>query len=201
MKQRMIDKMPAWSVWLLGGAVGITLTVTLYRGVIGPMEAQKAEATQVNQAVSEQREENRQLEMRLKVIEQVMNDHRTELESLHIDLGDRSQLNRRIAALIALAKEQSLEVMQLQPGKETDAEHYTLVSLQLDARAGFADHLNYLEQLHTSFPDMSVMGLELNSRSRDGNARPTGTYSLVWFTAKSGGASALGSQADATNRR
>lgn len=201
MKQRLMDKLPAWSVWLIGGVAGCGLTIASYHGLIGPMEAQKAQAAEVTTAVSDKQAENRQLQMRLAVIEQVTHDQRSELESLHIDLGDRSQLNRRIAALIALAQGQSLEVMQLQPGKETEAEHYTLVSLQLQARASFADHLRYLEQLHTTFPDMSVLGLELNSRSHEGNPRPTGDYSLVWFTAKSEGGADVDFPTDTANRR
>jgi len=182
-----LQQQPAWLVWISGAAAALVLTWMAYAWVVVPSHERTRQADEINAAAAAERGNVRQFETRLNALKQVVNDRRAALDVMPIKLGNRRDLNRQIAALIELAQAQGLEVLQLQPGDSIPGEHYDLTGLRLEAVADFPSHLAYLDTLHASFPDISVIGMELQSSPREANPRPRATLNLVWFTAVEGG--------------
>jgi Tfp pilus assembly protein PilO len=185
-----LEQQPAWVVWLGGGLACVILSVMAYGWVVQPSHARKQEALQLSAEAKQRHAEVQRLEDQLDALGQTLRQQEDQLAALPLSLGDPRQLNRKIAQVIALAQEHELEVLQLQPGEPTRAEHFDLVPLRLQATAGFPQHLAFLEALHTRFPSVSVLGLELAGPSRAEAARPEAAYRLMWFTAKPDAAAA-----------
>ncbi len=174
---------PAWLIWSGGAVIAMALTWTAYTFVVVPHHERARHADEVNTAAADQRDTAQQLEDQLNVLMDVLDQRRQSLDAMPLKLGDRQDLNRHIAALIQLAQDRGLEVLQLQPGESIPGEHYDLTGLRLEAVADFPAHLAYLDALHAAFPDVSVVGMELRSSPRDANPRPRAVLNLVWFTA------------------
>lgn len=182
-----LKQQPAWLVWSGGAAAAFALTWMAYAWVVVPNHELARQADETNTAAAAERATVEQLETQLNVLTQVVNERHAALDAMPLKLGDRRDLNRQIAALIELAQAQGLEVLQLQPGESISGEHYDLTGMRLEAVAGFPAHLAYLDALHASFPDISVVGMELKSSPRENNPRPRVVLSLVWFTAVNDG--------------
>ncbi|MEM9417879.1 MAG: hypothetical protein AAGA25_02340 [Planctomycetota bacterium] len=193
-----VKQQPAWLVWSGGVIAAVALTWMAYAWVVEPNHERASKADQINAAAENERRNAEQLGAQLEILNTKMADRREALDSMPVKLGDPRQLNRQIASLIELAQVQGVEVLQLQPGETTPDENYDLTALRLEAQAGFPAYLAYLEALHTSFPDISVVGMQLKSNPREANPRPRAELSLVWFTAV--GDSVLSLQAAADDR-
>ncbi|MEM8738722.1 MAG: type 4a pilus biogenesis protein PilO [Planctomycetota bacterium] len=179
-----LQRQPPWAVWLGGTALALGMTAFAYLGLVTPSQARQAEARAVTRAAAETKATAHTLATQLEELHRAIARRTQALETLPVQLGDRDMLNRRIAALIQLAQDQQLEVLQLQPGEPQPGEHYDLLPLKLEADAAFPEHLAFLERLHTAFPDISVVGVELDSRVRETRPRPRVTVAMAWFIAK-----------------
>ncbi|MEM7624236.1 MAG: type 4a pilus biogenesis protein PilO [Planctomycetota bacterium] len=178
----MLEKQPAWIVWGGGVALAALLTLAAYAWMVVPSRQREAAAEVRAAQIAQERADAEALRLQLAELNQQLRHTRAALEEQPIELGDRRQLNRQIAEIIALAQSQGLEVLQLQPGELMPSEDYALIPLRLDANAAFPQHLEFLQTLHRSFPSVSVVGLELQSQTRADVPRPRATYGLAWFT-------------------
>ena len=178
----LLHKQPVWIVAGGGAATALLLTVLTWGWVVRPAQAQDAAARVAADAHAAQQAEVRQLDSRLAELEQGLTSRRQLLQDQPQHLGQRRQLNRQIARLIELARGHGLEVVQLQPAPLLPGEYFNRVPMTLEAAAGFAEHLAFLEDLHGSVPSVAVVGLQLDTQLRDPRARPTGRYELHWFT-------------------
>ncbi|MEO1236929.1 MAG: type 4a pilus biogenesis protein PilO [Planctomycetota bacterium] len=175
-------RQPPWAVWLGGATLASAMTLLAYAGLVQPNRASELEADTVLAEAAARRAEVQRLETRLAAVTGALDTKSEALRRLPLELGDRSELNRRIARLIELAQSSGLEVLGLQPGEPLPARQYTRVPLGLEATASFAEHLAFLERLHTAFPDIRVVGLELDGEPRDAAPRPRARIALMWFT-------------------
>lgn len=178
----ILERQPAWAVCAGGAAVALTLTVLAYAWIVRPHHDRQQEARQLNEAALAERAEAENLDEQYRALQGAMDRRREALAANPLKLGDRGELNRRIAALIELAERQGVEVLQLQPGEVTAGEHYDLLRLRLESVATFGQYLSMLDELHASFADMSVVALDLSSPPRAEAPRPRGGIELVWFT-------------------
>lgn len=183
-----LERQPAWAVWAGCAAVAATLTVMAYGWMVRPHHDRQQEVKQLNETAQAEHAEAENLDQQYEAIHTAMAQRREALAANPLKLGDRRELNRRIAALIDLAQRQGVEVLQLQPGEVTRGKDYDLLYLRLEAVATFSQYLTMLDALHTSFPDMSVVALELDSPPRAATPRPRGAFELVWFTSVRDGA-------------
>ena len=156
-----LKQQPAWLIWSGGVIAAVALTWMAYAWVGAPNHERASEAQAINAAAENERRTAEQLEAQLNMLGEEMALRREALDSMPVKLGDRRQLNRQIASLIELAQAQGVEVLQLQPGETTPGENYDLTALRLEAQAGFPAYLAYLDALHESFPDISVVGMRL----------------------------------------
>lgn len=178
-----IRQLPAWAVWCGGSALALSMTWMAYAWVVAPNHERAHEAEAINTAAATEHDKAIQLEAVHAAMAEAYAERRDAMDRMPNKLGDRRALNRQIASLIELAQSQGLEVLQLQPGETTPGEQYDLTEMRLELVAPFPRHLDFLEALHRDFPDMSVVGMELENRRRGPHPRPHATVSLVWFTA------------------
>lgn len=183
MMRSTIAKQPAWMVWSGCALVALGLTFAAHVGLVKPTHERQQKTEQALVAATAQRDQTATLEQQVAVIDELMRSRRATLAANPLTLGNRDELNRRIAALIGLAQSEGLEVLQLQPGEETPGEHYDLIHLRLEAGAAFGQYLTFLGSLHETFADMSVVAMELESPRGAEVPRPRGVIELVWFTA------------------
>ncbi len=160
----------------------VVLTVVAYFAVLSPVHASWDEQTQLSAQADQRDNDVRAIRDELEQARAHLESIRDELAHEQIDLGDASQINRRIAALIALAQGNGLEVAQLQPGGKETAEHYQMLALQLEAVATPDAHAQFLAKLYERFPDMSVLAMDLTVTRGQRPARPRGVYRMIWFT-------------------
>ena len=172
----------AWRVWAVCLVAGAVVTGLAYFTVLKPVQEIRRQDTALAQQAAEQADEARRLQTRHDQLSARLLSIRETLDDQQITLGESAQLNQRIAWLIELARNAGLEVLQLQPGSSQPNEHYHLRSLRLEAGATLAQHAAFLEKLHKTFPDMSVVGLDLTQAVGRDDARPNAVFSIVWFT-------------------
>ena len=180
----LLEKQNPWAVWVGGAVACVILSVMAYGWVVLPSHERQRDAAVTSEQSRAQSDEAAELEHELEQLGQSLQTQRDVLAQQPQALGNYQELNRQIARLIELAQAHGLEVMQLQPGESSRGDHYDILPLRLEAVAGFSQHLAFLESLHTTFPSISVLGLDLASRAREISPRPEGRYRLVWFTAK-----------------
>jgi len=178
----ILERQPAWAVWSGCVASAAVLTAISYVWVVQPSRDQQ-HLDNATAATSAQQESQAQaLDSQLTILLADFDERRDALAKQPVALGNPRDLNRRIAAIIELAQHQGLEVLQLQPGETSPGEHYNLIHLRFEAAASFPEHLAFLDELHTVFADLSVVGLELKSPVRSPLPRPRAVINLVWFT-------------------
>lgn len=188
----LLERQPAWAVWSAGFCLAGLFTYLAYSMIILPAEERETENQALTEQIAQQSADAKALRHELAQLNHKLNQVKTSLEEQPIELGDQQNLNRQIAELIALAQQHRLEVLQLQPGEPVPGEDYTLIPLQLRANATFAEHLNFLQAVHVNFPSISVVGLDLESRTRTDAPRPRATFALAWFTEAGNTTLALG---------
>ena len=178
-----LERQPAWAVWAAGAALAALLTLAAYAWVLVPQRDRDAAASEVVAQVDQHRAEAQTLQGQLDDLTLQLEQTRSALAEQPLALGDPRRLNRQIAALIALARDQGLEVIQLQPGELQPGEDYDVIPLRLEAGAGFPQHLAFLQAVHRAFPSITVTALDLQSQTRAEAPRPRAVYALAWFTA------------------
>jgi Tfp pilus assembly protein PilO len=193
-----LDHQPPWLVDAGAVVVGLLLTVAAYAWVAVPSQQRQAERQARAAEAVTQAEEVAALESRGQTLDQQLVRRQAELDAMPVQLGRSAELNRQIAALIELAQTQGLEVLQLQPGVTTRGREYAWTELRLEAVAGFAQHLSFLDELHSQFASISVAAVQLDSRTRDAVPRPRATLRLRWFTELGPNADAVVAGADSS---
>lgn len=184
MNNSFLMNQPAWRVSLLCLIGAASLTAGVYIALVRPVQATRRQNAVIAEQVAQKTLQANDLRALLETATTRHDALLAELNRQRIDLGDASQLNRRIASLIQLAQEHGLDVVQLQPGDRQTAEHYNLLTMKLEAVASPAQHAEFLARLHARFPDMSVTALTLDKPRRDHDAQARAVLQIVWFTAK-----------------
>ncbi len=172
-----------WKVWAGCAVAATALTATVYYAGIAPVQASRSADVRLAEQARGKAEQADILQEQLDRLNQKLTTLRGRLNEHPVTLGDPEHLNRRIAALIDLARQAGLDVMQLQPGGSQPAEHYDLKGLRLEAAGSFDQHRTFLVAVHERFTDMSVVGLDLTQpRGAQRANRPDAVYNIVWFT-------------------
>jgi Tfp pilus assembly protein PilO len=179
---RPFERQPAWIVWIGSATLSSVLTLVVYLWIVVPVYQQQNAQAALLASVQEKQAEAVKLESQLRDYSAKLFHQQAAMAHQPVELGNRRELNRRIAALIESAQSLGLEVLQVQPGTVTPNEHFDLVELRLEAVGTFAQHLSILDALHKEYPDVSVIDLSLSSEVRSANPRPTLNLKLAWFT-------------------
>ncbi len=182
MKLAMLHRQPAWLIWIGCATLSTALTLVVYLMIVVPVHEQRRASAELASTLRTRQSQVQRLEADLLGLQTALTRSRASLAAQPLELGDRRELNRRIAALIHAAQSQGLEVLQLQPGRLETGEHYDRTELRFEASATLHEHLAMLERLHTDYPDMSVSALDIGGAVRAANPRPKITMQLVWYT-------------------
>lgn len=179
---KTLENQPFWAVATGGVATAVLLTLLAYGGAVRPAHAQQQAARAQAQTADQRRGERHTAQQRFDQLADQLQQRRATLAEQPLHLGQRAQLNRQIAGLIELAQAHELEVVTLQPSPRLPGPYFDRVPMQLVAGGEFRQHLTFLEALHQTVPSVAVVGLDLESRFRDPQPRPTARYDLHWFT-------------------
>lgn len=198
MTRAWIQRQPVWLT--VGGCAlaGLSLTVGSLVGVVMPVQRSEAAAKQSVAELDTAESAADQLQREAEALTKRLAAREVDLAATPVKLGDRRELNQRVADLIALAQESGLEVFTLQPGLAEAAEHYRVVPLRLEAGGSFGRQLAFMDQLHTVFPDVRVADVKLETRPREAQPRPSVVMGLRWFTALDDGAATAFGRAGAS---
>ena len=179
---KFLENQPIWTVATGGLVAAVLLTLLAYGGAVRPAHAQQQADRAQAQAADALHRERQATQDQLDQLDQQLQQRRDTLAQQPLHLGQRLQLNRHIARLIELARSHELEVLTLQPSPRLPGPYFDRVPLQLLAAGDFNQHLQFLAALHETVPSVAVVGLDLESRFRDPQPRPTARYDMHWFT-------------------
>jgi len=141
-----------------------------------------------------QRQEASRLGASMRTLDNQLVVVKEKLTSSQIKLESSDRINQRIAELTSLFNDSALEVDDVQTGNITVGLKYDLVPISIAGRGGYKQCVVFLDELHQTFADISIAGLEL-ARPRfllsqeSAGAKPKSTktggkfnFQLFWHT-------------------
>ena len=105
---------------------------------------------------------------------------REEAASLPVQLRHRSELNARLAELVARAQADELDLLSILPGEAAGDDRYARTPINMSLRGDFASFVRYLHSLHQSSRDLELTNIEI--RRTDQSAAVQAQIRAEWIT-------------------
>ncbi len=168
---------------LIGLAVLAAMTAAVGAGSLAPLLHAHAAQKLAESRVEELRFESHKLHEQRADLEANAARLQEELASLHIDVEPISRLNSRLSRLTELAKRRGLTLDRIAPDAPQRATKATLVPIRMEGRGSFPSCRDWISDLRSAFPDVSVSGLQI-TRDRSPAAESAAfVFELVWYAA------------------
>ncbi len=183
----MNDKTNQWQI--NGAGIGVCLVVTalVYWIGIHPQFARQVEAEQARRSLQNKEADATQLVNQLTGLKRDLATVEGQLHASPLRLLPTSAINKRIAALAALAEQHHLKINQVQPGTPEPGKHYSTVPIRLSGSGRFTHVVAFMHQLHVEFKDVGVASWSVSGDPADDDDEAEFAFSLAWFASPAGG--------------
>ncbi len=164
-------------------AVGLGLCVVMslvsYLTTVRPFVRQRSATAALRQEMRTQQEKASQLEAQVGTVKEQLRAVRQDLAAAAIQLESAAHINRRVASLTEFFAGCAIQVDDVQTGRICAGPRYDLVPITIVGRGAYPQCVKLLHGLCRSFPDMSVMRIELSGNP--GQTLEPEKFQLVLF--------------------
>jgi Tfp pilus assembly protein PilO len=167
--------------------VGFCLAVSLvcYLTTVGPVVRQRSATAALRREMQTQQGKSAKLRTATATAKEHLRVVQQDLAGTAIQLDAAAHLNRRVARLTQFLSECGLQVDEVQTGRIGSTSRYDLVPITLVGRGTYRQCVTLLHGLCATFPDMSVMRIELTGNPAQPAEPDKVQFEMVWYAAPS----------------
>jgi len=177
-------------VWIDAAGVGVCLLASLigYVAIVNPLLQERSAAAQRQREVETRQQEAAKLESAVAAAQERLTAARQQLAAGALQLESAAHINKRIAGVTEFFSRCELHVDDVQTGRVSAGLQYDLVPITIVGRGGHRQCVQLLHGLCSTYPDMSVMRLELSGNPAEPADAGKFRLELFWYAAPSGSA-------------
>lgn len=156
-----------------------------YLVIVGPLLEQKAVTVGMRHEVEAQLGKAAKLQAAVAAARQQTVLMQQELAASAIQLQPATHINKRLAGLTEFLSTCNLQVDDMRTGRVAGGMRYDLVPVTIVGRGPYRQWVRFLHELHSTFPDMSVMQIELTGNPAQPSETERFRLELFWYAAPS----------------
>jgi Tfp pilus assembly protein PilO len=146
---------------MAGLLICIAASLVTYFTQLKPLIEQSFFLASQRRDLAVQRQESSKLGASMRTLDNQLVVVKEKLTNSQIKLESSDRINQRVAELTSLFNDSALEVDDVQTGNITVGLKYDLVPINIAGRGGYKQCVVFLDELHQTFADISIAGLEL----------------------------------------
>ena len=183
-----------WRWYMYGAGVAACIAATLVFHFMGirPLLERYSKSESYQAALSAQRGIAKDLAASADDMEENMGDAQKALDESPFHLRPANDVNNRIAQMAALANGCGLKLDEIQPGSPESGLRYETVPIHLAGTGNYRTCVALLHRMRQTFPDTTVIALELTGRPADPESPARFQLELLWHAAPASHARAGG---------
>ncbi len=170
----------------VGTAVCVLASLIGYLTTGEPLLEQRSATAGLHRELQTQQERNAALRAAIATVKERLTLVRQELAAGRVRLDSATHINTRIAGLTGYLSDCELQVDDVQTDRVASGPQYELVPITIVGRGACRQCVRFLHGLCTTFPDMSVMRVELSGNPAQPSEPETFRLALFWYAAPSG---------------
>jgi hypothetical protein len=170
----------------VGAGVCVLLSLTWYLAVVRPLVAHRSATAGLCHDVQAGQQKASELKTATATVKERLRIVRQELAASPIQLDSATHINKRISRLTGLFSDCRLEVDDVKTGPICSGRRYDLVPITIVGRGGYARCIKLLHGLCGTFPDMSVMCIDLGGNPAQAAEGGRFQLDLFWYAAPGG---------------
>lgn len=178
----------------VGTAVCVLASLVWYLTTGGPLLEQRCVTAGLHHELQTQQEKNSALQAAIATVKERLTSVQQELAVGTVQLDSAAHINRRIAGLTGFLSACELQVDNVQTDRIASGRQYDLVPITIVGRGACLQYVRFLHGLSTTFPDMSVVRVELAGNPAQSSESENFRLELFWYAAPSGSTPASASE-------
>ncbi len=178
----------------VGSAVCVLASLVWYLTTGGPLLEQRSVTAGLRHELQTQQEKNSALQAAIATVKERLTSVQQELAVGTVQLDSAAHINRRIAGLTGFLSDCELQVDNVQTDRIASGRQYDLVPITIVGRGACLQYVRFLHGLSTTFPDMSVIRVELTGNPAQPSESENFRLQLFWYAAPSGSTPASASE-------
>jgi len=165
--------------------IGICVLISLawYVTTISPLLEQRSRAADLRRQIEEQQHKAGQLKAGMATAQRQWEVVRKELATNDVQLDSAAHINRRIAVLTEFFSNCDLHIDDVQTGRISGGLQCDLVPITVVGRGAYPQCIRFLHGLCSTFPDMSVMRIELRGTPAPVAQPEKFRFDMFWYAA------------------
>jgi hypothetical protein len=171
-----------WPIDALGLLVCAGASVAFYLLTVAPLARQRRVTAQQLSELETRQQEVAALEISIARGRRSLEQMRQESEGRSLHLNPATEINKRIAGLTEFFSAQDLTVDDIQTGAPCPGPDCSVVPVSVVGRGDFVGSVRFLHGLSATFPDMSVVRIDLQGTPAPRAPRRF-RFDLFWYAA------------------
>jgi len=163
----------------------LVLSLVCYLTTVGPVVRQRSATAALRREMRTQQDKSAKLKTATARTKEHLRAVQQDLAATAIQLDAAVHLNRRVARLTQFLSECGLQVDDVQTGRIGSTSRYDLVPITLVGRGAYRQCVTLLHGLSATFPDMSVMRIELAGNPAQPAEPDRFQLEMFWYAAPS----------------
>jgi Tfp pilus assembly protein PilO len=168
-----------------GTGVCLVLSLACYLTTVGPVVRQRSATAALRREMQTQQEKSSKLKTSIGTVKEQLRAVQQDLAATAIQLDAAAHINRRIAGLTRFLSDCELQVDDVQTGRTGGTSRYDLVPITIVGRGAYRQCIKLLQGLCSTFPDMSVMRIELAGNPAQPSEPDKFQIEMFWYAAPS----------------
>ncbi len=185
-----VPVMSKWGglVWIDAAGAGVCLLASLlgYMAIVNPLLQKRAAAAGQQREMETRQQKAAELESAVATAKERLTTARQQLAASAVQLESAGHINKRIAGVTEFFSRCELHVDDVQTGRVSSGPQYDLVPITMVGRGGHRQCVQLLQGLCATYPDMSVMRIELSGNPAEPADSGKFRLELFWYAAPSG---------------
>jgi Tfp pilus assembly protein PilO len=170
---------------LAGTGVCLVLSLVCYLTTVGPVVRQRSATAALRREMQAQQEKAVKLKTTMGTTKERLHAVQQDLAATAVQLDAAVHLNRRIAGLTRFLSACGLQIDDMQTGRVGSTSRYDLVPITIVGRGTYRQCVQLLHGLCATFPDMSVMRIELAGNPAQASEPDKFQIEMFWYAAPS----------------
>ncbi len=170
---------------IVGIGVCLVSSLACYLTTVGPAVRQRSATAALRREMQAQQEKSVKLKTATGTTKECLRAVQQDLAATAIQLDAAAHINRRIAGLTQFLSECGLQIDEVQTGRVGSTSRYDLVPITVVGRGAYRQCVQLLHGLCSTFPDMSVMRIELAGNPAQATEPDKFQIEMFWYAAPS----------------
>lgn len=166
-----------------GIGVCVLISLAWYVTTISPLLEQRSRTADLRRQIEDQQHKAEQLKAGMATAQRQLEIVRKELTTHGVQLDSAAHINRRIAVLTEFFSDCDLHIDDVQTGRISAGMQCDLVPITVVGRGAYPQCIRFLHGLCSTFPDMSVMRVELRGTPAPVAQPEHFRFDMFWYAA------------------